>query len=222
MISSDTSLASFDADLGTGEIAQQWLSPPETILRPDWQKIPRFKEAQQAATMFDVETDDPCWMQDISSIPDYAPEKQVLLLRPEWHQESLLYYQAEATYFPPWLTETFSRLHEVGQLAEDWDGYGSPGTNAEVLEAAEAMLQSLNAQPRNLLPAAFVCPIAGGTLQFEWTLGHRHLEIEFTDHKHLAVLTEDSSSGRPIMQTDEFPATRIDLIRPLLDWLVAS
>lgn len=121
-----------------------------------------------------------------------------------------------------WFGETLSRLHEIGQLGEDWDGCGSRGTDRAVLLAAEDLACRVAPMVDKGLPAPFVCPIAGGTLQFEWTRGRRHIEVEFVDESQLAVLKEDTSDSGATMESEEFPASRIDRVTELLGWLVAS
>ena len=124
---------------------------------------------------------------------------------------------------PAWLPEALRRLDAVALLGKDWDDRGSRGTDPAVDKAALSFLVqiALRAVPGLPMPTPFVCPIPGGTLQIEWDLGVRHIEIEFLDEHRVAVLQEDASLCGETMWSAEFPATRVDLLGDIIDWLVA-
>ncbi len=108
------------------------------------------------------------------------------------------------------------RLHDIASLPANWDGNDSPGTDELILESVDMFLCWVYPDG----PAPFVCPIPGGTLQLEWTVGDRHLEIEYFDLDTVGVLRHDMQTGK--METEEIRACRIDVLLKHLDWLRAA
>jgi hypothetical protein len=121
-----------------------------------------------------------------------------------------------------WLIAAASRLQKVAALPANWDNEGSPGTDQSLVACAESLLRRLQRTWEDYLPAPSVCPIAGGYFQFEWQVGGRYLEIQFTDPETLIFLTEEQTPQGPIMISGEYPASRLDQTRRLLLWLVGD
>jgi len=120
-----------------------------------------------------------------------------------------------------WATRALLRLGEVGRLPDNWDERGSPRIDWGILEAARSLLSRLSGTVSGDFPCPDVCPIAGGTLQFEWTLGRKHVEIEFVDAERVVVLTEESTLDGPAIHTEELALRRVNRIRQVLDWLAS-
>jgi hypothetical protein len=120
-----------------------------------------------------------------------------------------------------WIANTLPRLEHVAHLPGNWDGRGSPGTDQRIVEAAVSLLTSLRHYGVCGVPVPFLCPIAGGSLQFEWTSGGKHIEIEFVDDKSIVFLKEERTPQGASMESDEIPLSRIGKIMQLLDWFAA-
>ena len=106
-------------------------------------------------------------------------------------------------------------LKEVKRLPDNWNGEETPGTDPEIWETANKLLFKLLGK----VPPPFICPIPGGTLQFEWTVGEKHLEIEFVDKDTVYVLTEDATGTKPVLKTHEIPLSEQGRIMGYLAWL---
>ena len=87
---------------------------------------------------------------------------------------------------------TLNALDRLGDLARDWDGYGSPPIAPENIESAKRFLYAF-ADQIGMPPS--VVPMSEGRLQFEWNKGPRSLEFEFEDPFFIHYLKWDSSLG---------------------------
>ena len=121
-----------------------------------------------------------------------------------------------------WLTETFLRLKKVAELSNNWDGRGSPGTEPGIVAAAVDLLNRIREDVRSDIPAAFVCPIAGGGLQFEWTSEQQHVELEFVDENTIVFLKEEKTGEQEEMDSGSYRLTNTDRTRQLLDCFAAG
>ena len=119
-----------------------------------------------------------------------------------------------------WIYETLARLGEIETLPEDWDGEGSPPTDSLIVVAAEQLLTSLFGTLDDDIPVPYVVPIYGGVFQFEWTVGERHLEIEFASNRTLYFLKAEESSQGPIITSGEYPIVATGETRRHLSWLL--
>lgn len=65
------------------------------------------------------------------------------------------------------------QLNQLSRLADDWDGYGAAGIEAQAVTHAQFILPLLAATPDHLLPSA------AGTILIEWEsmLGRASLEL---------------------------------------------
>ena len=75
--------------------------------------------------------------------------------------------------------ESFQTLEQIRQLPDDWDSYGSPRLSDEIYTNAFAFLCSLLNHEE--FPEPSIGPVSGGGVQFEWQMGGRELEIEFSE-----------------------------------------
>lgn len=73
-----------------------------------------------------------------------------------------------------WLMSAVASIKAIAALPHDWNSYGAPPLTAaatnHALELALGMSRSM--------PEPRIAPVAGGGLQFEWTLGPGALELE--------------------------------------------
>lgn len=118
-----------------------------------------------------------------------------------------------------WIEKAASLLRQIFELPANWDGEGSPRPDPAILAAASRLLSRLeNVASLGAVPAPFVCPIAGGGIQFEWTSQMKHLEIEFLDDSTIAFLKEEQTPQGEVTQSGEYLITDTDSTRRLLDW----
>lgn len=113
-----------------------------------------------------------------------------------------------------WCTAIQS-LKDLKTLPENWNGEGSPGTDLKIWESADNLLFKLLGK----VPPPFVYPIPGGSLQFEWTVGNKHLEIEFADKDNVYVFVVDEMGTKPIMESHKIPVNKHGRIMEYLAWL---
>lgn len=117
---------------------------------------------------------------------------------------------------PQWLIDTKNKLNEIGKLAKNWDGYGSPPLCTELYKNAVNFLFSLE---DDKLPVPYTSPISGGGVQFEWHFSGRELEIEFMESQTIGFLKvhEDDS-----FEEGEFAPNQYDKARQLIHWLTTG
>ncbi|MCK4625224.1 MAG: hypothetical protein KAV00_07935 [Phycisphaerae bacterium] len=121
-----------------------------------------------------------------------------------------------------WVTQAIPRLQKVAGLAHNWDNQGSPRTDPEIVAAAAYLLKRLQDEPLGDIPVPFVCPIAGGGFQFEWSLGQKHLELELTDKDTIVFLKEEEGPQGERMDSGQYPLNDTERTLQLLDWFTAA
>jgi len=110
-----------------------------------------------------------------------------------WVDDSAIVIQPGSYDSPPsWLAVVVQRLQEIGALASNWDGYGAPAPAPEVLVNAFANIGALI--PADA-PAPSIFPTALGGVQFEWTFGTMHIEIESLPNGAIEAWGEETASG---------------------------
>ena len=119
-----------------------------------------------------------------------------------------------------WMMATLSRLKGVAGLPANWDNEGSAPTDTSLLASAvNLLIRLMTTWPENV-PVPAVCPIAGGQFQFEWQLGKKYLEIQFFTPDTVAFLTEEVTQQGPIIISGEYPLSRLDQSKRLINWLI--
>ena len=121
-----------------------------------------------------------------------------------------------------WIVQSLVRIELVSQIPRNWDGEGSLGIDDSVHNAAIALIVRLYRTLPVRVPVPFVCPILGGGMQFEWTCGGRHIELELLDSSTVAFLKEQSDRGEQRMQSGEYALTDIEQTCRLLTWLIQA
>lgn len=123
-----------------------------------------------------------------------------------------------------WLRESLGHLGKLIALTANWDSYGAWPIRPGVIVAATELLVGLSEKSRHLGPVPHIAPLPGAspgsTLQIEWDMGGRSLEIEFLNKETLVFLTVDNSRDEK-MESDEYPASDLKKTVKLLDWLTA-
>ena len=72
------------------------------------------------------------------------------------------------------------------------------------------------------MPLPFVCPIAGGGLQIEWSFGGKEVELELVDECTIGFLRAEAAPSGRIIESGEYPISDINKSRELLDWLAEA
>lgn len=118
-----------------------------------------------------------------------------------------------------WLFQALSRLESVAALPPGWDGEGGPPPSPQIVASAESLLHYLQ---QDDVPLPFICPIAGGALQMEWSFARREVELEFLDQQTIAFLRVDNTTTETSMESGEYRVSDINRSRELLDWLLGA
>jgi hypothetical protein len=115
--------------------------------------------------------------------------------------------------------EGLRALEDLASLPPNWDGDGSPPIRTAALVAAAGILRDL-ARPG--LPAPFVCPVPGGGVQLEWSIGDRHLEIEVVDDRQAAFVRDGGEGPGSLPDAGDFHPDWAGALRPLVQWLLSG
>ena len=110
-----------------------------------------------------------------------------------------------------------SALDSLRTLAPNWDGYGAPTIDSEVIDAAKAFVAKL---PASLVPPPCVVPMANGTLQLEWHQGPKSLEMEFESPSSIRYLPWHPEQG--IEAEDSFQVTNVETAMDLIRWFASG
>ena len=120
-----------------------------------------------------------------------------------------------------WLEKALLLLDGIAAMPDNWDGEGSPRPNGQIIGGARHLLDRLRDARLEALPVPFICPIAGGGIQFEWSSPRRHLEIEFGAPFIVAFLKEEVTPEGEKTATGECSATDAESTHQLLEWFAA-
>lgn len=86
-----------------------------------------------------------------------------------------------------------ARLDQLAALPADWDGHGAPPVDPAILTAVRDWGQAMPGWA--LAPAPAVVPLSSGTVQLEWHVGPRVLELEFETANVIHYLRWDPAGG---------------------------
>jgi hypothetical protein len=117
---------------------------------------------------------------------------------------------------PAWVQKTLEKIEAASRFKENWDSYGGKPLRSDVRAAAVRLLNHL--QTENL-PVPAVVLGSGGTVQFEWQVDGRELEVEVLPDGRL-----DCLKVWPDEQMEEREIGSGDLVelRELTQWLIQS
>lgn len=89
---------------------------------------------------------------------------------------------------PPadWWNSVMRQCLALAGLPPNWDTYGARPVNSITAAAAVRFLRRV--VPSSLKIGPFVVPTATGGLQFEWSIGGRHLEVEYAAPTQVSIL----------------------------------
>jgi hypothetical protein len=74
-----------------------------------------------------------------------------------------------------WLLSAINDIVEIGHLPTNWNSYNAP--QLTTIAKGEALGLALNLSHIDL-PEPVIAPVAGGGLQFVWSIGPKSLELE--------------------------------------------
>ena len=89
---------------------------------------------------------------------------------------------------PHWVVESLKGLVVLSQLPPDWDSYGARPVSPEVLGLCMRLLGLLEEED---LPVPHLSAGSGGSVDFEWRVGGRALQIEIIDSQTAEYLIEE-------------------------------
>lgn len=92
---------------------------------------------------------------------------------------------------PLWSHAVYEQLSELTDLPNNWDSYGSPPVDSEVIARALDVLASLS---RFNMNRPHVLAVPGGGIQFEWAGVSSELEIEIRPTGEVEFLIVDESN----------------------------
>jgi hypothetical protein len=130
-------------------------------------------------------------------------------------------WQSEAVEraHPPWFDESVSTLRRLLQLPQNWDSYGAARIERPVAERTIDVFLSVigRSDLRDVLPAPRVVPCPDGSIQLEWSMSDRELEIVI--HSHPSRSIEYLAVGPSGYEEGE-----VDQVRVVgtLHWLVGT
>lgn len=105
--------------------------------------------------------------------------------------------------------KAIQKIASFDRLPTNWDSYGSPRISDTVIDSAiELVVTSFGSAP---MPR--ILPVSGGSIQFEWEMDGRELEIEIRPDLNGEVLL--SMDGEQI----EVPKD-ISSVEGLVSWLI--
>ena len=112
-----------------------------------------------------------------------------------------------------WRREAIQKVLGFSSLAPNWDSHGSEAPTRAVRTTAIDLLLSV---PGELFPAPHIVPVSGGGYHFEWSAGHRELEISIEPNCHIDALRVEN--GVPIEPVEDDPFNDFPA---LFDWLAS-
>ena len=115
---------------------------------------------------------------------------------------------------PGWKRHARAKLEQIGDLPDNWDGYGSPAPTPNVLEFVRRALDSLNCED---LPEATIGPESGAAVFVEWEWEGKALELHFLSDRSVEYLTEDADGTE---DDGKLQSGDVDGIRLLVAWLM--
>ncbi len=122
-----------------------------------------------------------------------------------------------AYYDPGFSDFLHSQLDELGQLQRNWDGYGSPPLEQEILAAAHDWVDHL---PEHLAIRPMVIPLPCSGVRFEWNDGPRSLQLEFDSPDTIHYLKWNPDAG--MEEEETFPPGNTDQAVSLIQWFMSD
>lgn len=120
-------------------------------------------------------------------------------------------------YDPDFTKAVLDELDRLSQLPENWDSYGAPPIDQQIITAAKKFIVSL---PENLASRPRVVPMSPGNLQFEWHHQGKILELEFETPTTIHFLQWQPEAE--VEEEDTFSASDVDRAVDLIQWFMSG
>ena len=109
-----------------------------------------------------------------------------------------------------WRSEAIQKIIGFSKLPPNWDSHGS---QAPCLAVRQVAIDFLLKVPGEMFPAPRIVPSNGGGYHFEWSVGHRELEISIDPDCRFETLRVEH--GVPMEDGSQMELTA------LFDWLAS-
>ena len=111
----------------------------------------------------------------------------------------------------------FAEIDRLAALEPDWDGYGAPALDRDILDAAQRFAASL---ATNIAVQPLVVPMSSGAVQFEWHQGEKILELEVENPATIHYLKWEPAQGHE--EEDVFPIGDTRKAIELVEWFTGA
>ncbi len=118
-----------------------------------------------------------------------------------------------------WVLESLAKLAKLGELRDNWDGYGSARIQPSALTSARKLVAYMGFQD---LSPPHVSPVSGGAIGLHWRVGSRELELTVLRDgqiEYLKVLHQDLER-EDAMQAGVLAAEHNAEVEKMLTWLI--
>lgn len=112
-----------------------------------------------------------------------------------------------------WLTKAKSDLEQMKKMSANWGGYKSSPISPDLAKIAEDFLNCLEYED---IPTPFVTPLVSGSVQFEWKIQNRELEVDIINKTTIGFLKIEN--GIPISER-EVDINDLSEIYNLIHWI---
>jgi hypothetical protein len=135
------------------------------------------------------------------------------LLRPASVTEE---HAAATSVSPSWLRRVKERIRRLGMLRGNWDSYGAPPVNPDLVPLAQDLVDWFAVDG---IPPPDVFPTNGGGVQFEWHIRRVNVRIELSPFDETVVdfhdlLPDGQTWSRPVSDPSLQSVRRRLLVRP--------
>lgn len=114
------------------------------------------------------------------------------------------------------LDEALGSLDRISKYKSNWDSYGSPEIDREIIAAARRFIESL-AERTDCCPT--VVPMSNGSIQLEWHSSSKTLELEFETPEDIWFLQWEWSR-EDIASEGDMLASDINRAVELIEWFL--
>lgn len=123
--------------------------------------------------------------------------------------------------------DVFRRLNEFRKLPPGWDTYGGIPPTMSAYARTVVLLdrwREFARQSGEILPSPFAAPCGNGSIQVEWSIGRRNLEIEVpaASSEPFKWLTAFETGKGMQDHTGEFQNAEEELAKRLMRWLITE
>lgn len=115
-----------------------------------------------------------------------------------------------------WVIEAAKKLEALARFRKGWDSYGGLPLKPR---AKELTLQVLRWLRKDELPVPAVALVSGGTVQLEWRIKEKELEVELRDNDTIEFVKVNSDGG---IEEGEAEKDLSSELHNLTSWLLHS